>query len=102
MPRFAKGQSGNPGGRPKVEGLVRELAQQQTTIALKTLVECLDDANGRVRVSAAVALLDRGWGRPAQSVEVSSTDEEINVVERIREARRRATASMQEHEKELR
>jgi Family of unknown function (DUF5681) len=35
---FSKGQSGNPGGRPKVVGEVQELARQHTGEAIKTLV----------------------------------------------------------------
>ena len=34
---FQKGQSGNPGGRPKVVAEVRELAQEQTEKAISTL-----------------------------------------------------------------
>jgi hypothetical protein len=37
--RFDKGRSGNPGGRPKGDGEIRELARQHTSIALATLVE---------------------------------------------------------------
>jgi hypothetical protein len=36
---FGKGQSGNPGGRPRVEGEIRELARQHTGTALRTLIE---------------------------------------------------------------
>lgn len=64
------GQSGNPTGRPKQEGRVKDLAQQQTEIAIQTLVEiCQNTENyASARVAAAVALLDRGWGRPAQAI----------------------------------
>jgi hypothetical protein len=33
------GHSGNPGGRPRVEGEIRELARQHTELALRTLIE---------------------------------------------------------------
>ena len=63
--QFAPGSSGNPGGRPKDEARVAELARSYTTEAIDTLVElmryCKDD---RVRGTAAQALLDRGWGKP--------------------------------------
>ena len=36
---FRKGQSGNPGGRPKILADVRELARAHTAKALNTLVE---------------------------------------------------------------
>lgn len=69
-PGWVKGQSGNPGGRPKQDGRVRELAQQQTELAINTLVEiCENKKNGAsARCAAAQALLDRGWGRPAQAI----------------------------------
>jgi hypothetical protein len=43
-----------------------ELAREQTESALQTLVEVKDDPNAPAgaRVSASIALLDRGWGRP--------------------------------------
>jgi|HubBroStandDraft_6_1064221.scaffolds.fasta_scaffold5545585_1 hypothetical protein len=37
--RFEKGQSGNPGGRPKEYGEIRDLARQHTDLALQTLAE---------------------------------------------------------------
>ena len=60
------GQSGNPGGRPKASLDIQALARQHTPEAIAALVDAL--ANPRERVSAAVALLDRGWGRPTQSL----------------------------------
>ena len=62
--RFVKGQSGNPGGRPKAALDIQALARRHTPDAIAALVAAL--ANPRERVSAAVALLDRGWGKPTQ------------------------------------
>ena len=39
MGRFPKGQSGNPGGRPRDERKVAELARSYTREAIETLVE---------------------------------------------------------------
>ena len=43
-----------------------ELARSKTPEAIETLVACMDFGNdGRVRVMAAEAILDRGWGKVA-------------------------------------
>lgn len=70
---WPKGVSGNPGGRPREVGHVRELARQHTAEAIQTLAMVMRDPDqpGRARVAAAEALLDRGWGRPPQATEVS-------------------------------
>jgi hypothetical protein len=67
---FKKGESGNPGGRPKVVAEVKELARRHTTDAIQTLVSIMKDPSSApaARVSAANALLDRGYGKPPQHV----------------------------------
>lgn len=64
------GQSGNPGGRPKVVAEVRELARAHTEDALSTLASIMknEDAPPAARVSAAAHILDRGYGKPQQSI----------------------------------
>ena len=62
--QFAPGHSGNPGGRPKDEHRVAELARSFTLEAIDTLVELMRDGKDeRMRGTAAQALLDRGWAR---------------------------------------
>jgi hypothetical protein len=60
--------SPNPGGRPKAVHDLQELARQHTEAAIGTLAEIMLDAKAphSARLSAAEALLSRGWGRPAQ------------------------------------
>ena len=72
--KFAPGQSGNPGGRPKDEHRVGELARLYTVEAIETLVDLMRHGKDeRVRGTAAQALLDRGWGKA--KVEVVSSGE---------------------------
>jgi hypothetical protein len=63
---FKPGQSGNPGGRPKRSVDLRRLARERTVDAIATLINVMRNprAASAARVSAAAALLDRGWGRP--------------------------------------
>ena len=67
--QFVPGSSGNPGGRPKDEARVAELARSYTSEAIDTLVELMRHGrDDRVRGTAAQALLDRGWGKPKVEV----------------------------------
>ena len=70
---FEKGKSGNPGGRPKVSMEVKELARQHGPAAVAKLVEHLEGDDGRLAQTAAMALLDRGYGKPAQSIDLDAT-----------------------------
>lgn len=71
-PAWTTGVSGNPSGRPKSVGEVRRLAREQTVAAIETLVEIARDPNqpGSARVAACNVLLDRGYGKAVQQVEV--------------------------------
>jgi hypothetical protein len=98
---FKSGVSGNPGGRPKrpqtIEARriilgVREAARELTLDAIDTLAAVMKDpkAPAAARISAAVALLDRGHGRPHQAVDVKDevdlgllTDGELYELDRI-------------------
>jgi hypothetical protein len=66
---FQPGKSGNPGGRPKGDATVKELARAHTVEAIETLVAMLGAESERTRVAAAEALLSRGWGTPTAHVE---------------------------------
>lgn len=69
---WRKGTSGNPGGRPKVAGEVRELARQHGPAAIQRLVGLMHSKNEGVAVRDCEALLDRGYGRTVQGVELSA------------------------------
>jgi hypothetical protein len=68
---FQKGQSGNPGGRPKEIAEVKELAREHMPAAIEALVSIMNNikASDAARVSAATALLDRGYGKPQQHID---------------------------------
>lgn len=73
---WAPGQSGNPGGRsprvgPNGESLP-ELARGKTMEAFNALVSLLSDEAPDIRLRAANAILDRGWGKPKESVDLTS------------------------------
>ena len=69
---FNPGHSGNPGGRPRDEHKLAELARSYTSEAVETLVELMRfGKDERVRGTAAQALLDRGWGKPKQELTAS-------------------------------
>ena len=50
---------------------IRSLARSHTRTAINTLVGVMKskDATHAARVSAATAILDRGWGKAAQALE---------------------------------
>jgi hypothetical protein len=73
---FRPGYSGNPGGRPAVVSELQKLARAQTPAALATLIDMMSDACNppSARVAAALALLDRGYGKPTNAVLIQSTE----------------------------
>jgi len=74
---FKKGQSGNPGGRPKVVAEVRDLAQEHTEEAVSTLATIMMDekAPHAARVAAANSILDRGYGKAPQHLNVTGKND---------------------------
>jgi hypothetical protein len=69
--QFAPGASANPAGRPRIpESLVRA-ARQHTRQALSVLLKLMRGAKSEsVKLRAAEIVLDRGWGKSVQAVQV--------------------------------
>jgi hypothetical protein len=62
---FQPGQSGNPGGNPKKLAELVDLARSLAPDAIKALHEiAVHGRSEKCRIVAAVALLDRGFGKP--------------------------------------
>jgi hypothetical protein len=67
---WRKGQSGNPGGRPKVYAEIEALARSYSAAAVDTLARLMCTSKvPAVRLFAANALLDRAWGKPRQPLD---------------------------------
>ena len=68
-------RTGRPKGRPKgslnkATAELKQIAQQYTDEAFEILLQIARDGeNEGARVSAVKEILDRGWGKPAQTVE---------------------------------
>jgi hypothetical protein len=93
---FPKGCSGNPGGKPKnpkairdrqVIADVKELSRLEGPEAVRQLASIMKDGRAphAARVSAANSLLDRGYGRPTQSVDVTANVSAVLPQERARD-----------------
>jgi hypothetical protein len=68
---FKKGRSGNPGGRPRQPASVMHEGRRHTLEALRVLSRLMRSAETEsVRLNAAEAILNRGWGRPIQAFQV--------------------------------
>ncbi len=65
---FEKGQSGNPGGRPKEDPEVKRLAQEASPKAIAKLIEWIDSENPKASISACNSILDRAYGKPPQAL----------------------------------
>jgi hypothetical protein len=68
---FKPGQSGNPTGMSKNAAKVIKTAEDHVADAIEVLAKALKDKDSKVRIAAANAILDRGMGKPKQSIEMS-------------------------------
>jgi hypothetical protein len=80
---FQKGQSGNPGGRPKLPADIREAFKAKAPEALEVLSRCLQSNDDRIAMMAAQAILDRGYGRPVQSIDANISEDRVRYIAEV-------------------
>lgn len=77
---FEKGKSGNPGGRPRKVGHVKEKALGSSLGAIMKLVELMDSKDPRIALAACKEVLDRGVGKPGLEGDDSGGGDTITIV----------------------
>jgi hypothetical protein len=72
---FTKGVSGNPGGRPKGFGHIKEMALKKCPNILKRLEYIANqDVDLRAAVAACTKIMEYGVGKPAQTIDLTNSD----------------------------
>lgn len=72
--RFTKGHNSN-GGRPKLPEDVKQMCRELTPKAIETAKKIMLDEGARAsdRLRAAEIILDRGYGKPVQAVDLDAS-----------------------------
>ena len=85
---FQKGQSGSPGGRAKkteAEVTLEQMCREKTPEALAIILEIMTEGDGhKVKLSAAQYVIDRGWGKAAQSLTLEGGTKPIQTALEVR------------------
>lgn len=71
---FQKGTSGNPSGRPKDYPGFREAMRDMGEKAVAVLQEILDHGEEAQRLHAAKFVVEMGWGKAAQAVQLTGSE----------------------------
>ena len=85
--KFTPGASGNPGGRPQLPPELKEAAKALSPEALNILAEIMRDpeATEGARVRAAECIMNRAYGTPPASVEVTNLSDLPSIIIEARE-----------------
>lgn len=82
--KFQKGQSGNPGGLSKEHAEIARICREKGKDAIETIVGLAQRARSEsIKLAAAQYLIDRGFGKPKQSVGLESDGELVVRVEYV-------------------
>jgi hypothetical protein len=73
---IAPGYSGNPGGREKAVDLAA-LCRVHGPRGVEVCAALMEDPDPRIRLGAVIALWDRGFGKPQQTVTDATTGENV-------------------------
>lgn len=72
---FVKGQTGNPGGRPKMDPALKAMFEAKGPDAFEVIARHLYDGDPKVALQAAQIILDRAYGKVPQAVIGGDDDE---------------------------
>lgn len=92
---FKPGESGNPGGRPKKDTTIVDLARAASPQAIAKIIELANNSSDpKIQIQACREILDRGYGKAAQAVELSGSDGEplkIGITFNLKDTRKQIT-----------
>jgi hypothetical protein len=84
-PRWKKGETGNPNGRPKklpaLDLIMANVlgAEKDGITAGEAIIMKLREQALKGDIKAAQILLDRGWGKPKQNIDITTQGEKVTV-----------------------
>jgi len=84
-PRWKKGETGNPNGRPKklpaLDLIMANVlgAEKDGISAGEAIIMKLREQALKGDIKAAQILLDRGWGKPKQNIDITTQGEKVTV-----------------------
>jgi len=68
---FKKGQSGNPGGRPRKDDPVKMLAKKKAPEAIKKLYDIMisESSSNKDKIQCANIIIERAYGKAQQNID---------------------------------